>query len=133
MFLDVSGQAFNTLHPTDFSYFERINELVQEEPSSAQDPEVLGLLASIGIEKDKRFAPDARMKAILEDAAAVGNATARALLFAPRDEEAALYDDRHWQRLVTAGGHEFLTEFRQSSHRYAGAVSQLRRGRDPEQ
>lgn len=108
MFVDISGQAFNTLHPADFSYFERINELVQEEPSAAQDPEVLGLLASIGIEKNQRFTPDVRMKALLSEAAAVGDATARALLFAPRDEDAALYDDRQWQRMRTGGSHEFL-------------------------
>ncbi|MGD0884703.1 MAG: hypothetical protein ABSA46_07480 [Thermodesulfovibrionales bacterium] len=39
----------------------------------------LGLYASIGIEKGKPFAPDARMKQILIEAAAVGDATARAV------------------------------------------------------
>jgi hypothetical protein len=36
--------------------------------------EVLGTLAAIGIEKGKPFAPDARMKKILTEAVAVGNA-----------------------------------------------------------
>ena len=49
-----------------------MNEVVQEEPAAAIDPETLGLLASIGIEKGKPFAPDARMKKILTEAAAVG-------------------------------------------------------------
>lgn len=35
----------------------------------------IGLLAAIGIEKGKPFAPDARMKKILTEAAAVGKAT----------------------------------------------------------
>ena len=35
----------------DFSFFEEVNEVVQEEPADAIDPETLGLLASIGIEK----------------------------------------------------------------------------------
>ena len=56
----------------DFSFFEEVNQVVQEEPSEAIDPETLGLLASIGIEKGKPFAPDARMKKILTEAAAVG-------------------------------------------------------------
>jgi hypothetical protein len=38
-------------------------------------PETLCLLAAIGIEKGKPFAPDARMQKILTEAAAVGNAT----------------------------------------------------------
>ncbi len=129
MFVDVSGQPFNTIAPSDFRYFERVNELVQEEPNEAQDPEVLGLLASIGIEKDRRFEPDARMKAILDDAAAVGNATARALLFAPRDEEAALYADRQWQRILLGGSPTFirdgarLSDARARFHTYATAVT----------
>ena len=35
----------------DFSFFEEVNEVVQEEPAEAIDPETLGLLASIGIAK----------------------------------------------------------------------------------
>ena len=46
---------------------------------------MVGILASIGIKKGKPFAPDARMKAILTDAAAVANATSRAMTFASRD------------------------------------------------
>ena len=71
------GKAFNTIHAMDFSFFEEVNEVVQEEPAEAIDPETLGLLASIGIVKGKPFAPDARMKQILTEAAAVGQATAR--------------------------------------------------------
>ncbi|NNE17099.1 MAG: DUF1254 domain-containing protein, partial [Myxococcales bacterium] len=117
------------VHPVDFSYFERINELIQEEPNAAQDPEVLGILASIGIEKDQRFAPNARMKATLSEAAAVGNATARALLFAPRAADAAVYDNRRWQRILVGGSHEFirnegrLTDARARFHSYATGVT----------
>ena len=80
-FVNASGKAFNTIHAMDFSYFEEVNEVVQEELPSAIDPETLGLLASIGIEKGKPFAPDQRMKAILIEAASVGNATARTLTY----------------------------------------------------
>jgi len=34
----------------DFSYFEEVNQVIQEEPDTAMDPETLGLLASIGID-----------------------------------------------------------------------------------
>ena len=53
--------------------------MIQEEPPEGSDPTTLGLFASIGIEKGKPFAPDARMKEILTDAANIGAATARAL------------------------------------------------------
>ncbi len=48
-FVNVSGKAFNTIHANSFAYYEEINQLVQEEPNDALDPEMLGLLAAIGI------------------------------------------------------------------------------------
>jgi hypothetical protein len=107
-FVNVSGKAFNTIHATDFSFFEEVNAAVQEEPSSAIDPETLGLLAAIGIEKGKPFAPDARMKKILTEAAAVGNATARTLTYRSRDQEVFLYPNSAWQIAFVGGSYEFL-------------------------
>ncbi len=78
-FHEGSGKVMNTVPPSDFSYFELINELVQKEPVGALDPEIMGSLAAIGIVKGKPFNPDARMKKILTDAAAIGSATGRTL------------------------------------------------------
>jgi hypothetical protein len=50
-FVNVSGKEFNTIHANDFRYYEEVNHIVQEEPSEALNPETLGLLAAIGIEK----------------------------------------------------------------------------------
>jgi len=108
-FINGSGIELNTVHANDFGYFEELNQIVQEEPSEALDPERLGLFASIGIEKGKPFAPDARMKKILTEAAAVGNATARAILFRFRGKEAYLYPDSAWFATFI-GGYEFLSQ-----------------------
>ena len=93
MFVEGSGKAFNTIPPSDFGFFELMNELVQDEPAGSTDIELMGELAAIGIVKGKPFAPDERMRRILEDAAAVGNATSRALLFDPRASEGFAYYD----------------------------------------
>src|SRR5262249_34546687 len=87
---------FNTIHAADFSFYEEVNRVVQDEPAAASDPETLGLLASIGIVKGKPFAPDARMKKILIEAANVANGTARALLFRSRDTQAHLTPNSSW-------------------------------------
>jgi hypothetical protein len=108
-FINCSGVELNTVHANDFSYFEELNEVVQEEPSEALDPERLGLFASIGIEKGKSFAPDERMKKILTEAAAVGNATSRAILFRTRMKEAHYYPNSAWGTTFT-GGYEFLSQ-----------------------
>jgi hypothetical protein len=110
VFMDVSGKSFSTLPPTDFEYFEMLDDLVQEEPNAAQDPEVLGILASIGIEKDKRFEPDEQRKKTLSEAVTVGVATARALVFSPRTDETRIYEDRQWERVFPGGNHEFLED-----------------------
>jgi hypothetical protein len=107
-FVNTSGMQFNTIHANDFHFYEEINSVIQHEPADAFDPEIVGLFAAIGIKKDKPFAPDARMKAILIDAVAVANATARAILFAPRDERVKLYSDRQWGTGFVGGSYEFL-------------------------
>ena len=81
--------------------------MIQYEPADAFNPELVGLFASIGIKKGKPFAPDARMKKILKDAAAIGNATARAIVFRPRNEAFYYYPDRQWYTSFT-GGHDFM-------------------------
>jgi hypothetical protein len=109
-FFNVSGLPHNTIHANNFHFYEEVNEIVQEEPASSLDPETLGLLASIGIEKGKPFAPDARMKKILIDAVAVGNGTARALAFRPRDKSAYFYPNSAWYTPMPGGDYQFMAQ-----------------------
>jgi hypothetical protein len=85
-FISASGKAFNTVHANDFHFYEELNAVIQYEPYGFIDAERRGLFASIGIEKGKEFKPDARMKKILIDAVAIGNATARSIVWYPAVE-----------------------------------------------
>ena len=109
-FTNFSGVEFNTIHANDFTFYEELNQIVQEEPSGSLDPEMLGLFAAVGIKKGQPFAPDARMKKILTEAAAVGNATARSLVFPGRDKTAYQYDSGYWKTAFVGGSHEFLAD-----------------------
>jgi hypothetical protein len=109
-FVNGSGKYFNTIGSTDFSFYEDVNELVQEEPVEASDPETLGLLASIGIEKGKPFKPDARMKKILTEAAEVGDITARALAYKSRIPDAYFYKNSAWNSPFIDGSYQFLSQ-----------------------
>jgi len=106
-FVNFSGMKINTVHANDVTFYDELNEVVQHEPDDFLESEVVGILASIGIKKGKPFAPDARMKAILTDAAAVANATTRAMTFASRDPLTRKYPDRQWTNPFTHGNHEF--------------------------
>jgi hypothetical protein len=79
-----SGVAFNTIHANDYTFYGHLDHIIQKEPLDLLDPETRGLFASIGIEKGKPFAPDARMKRILTDAIAIANAAARSIVWYPR-------------------------------------------------
>lgn len=107
-FINGSGLYFNTIHSTTYKFYEEVNTVIQEEPADSADPETLGQLAAIGIVKGKPFAPDARMKKILTDAVAVGNATARALSFRSRDEQMYFYKGKSWFTPFVGGSHEFI-------------------------
>jgi hypothetical protein len=127
--VDVSMKAFNTVHASDVTYFDEINQIVQEEPNSAQSPEILGLLASIGIEKGRPFEPDARMLKILEEAADVGSAAARVVLYRSRDPEAQVYENSGWERPWVGNSSKFerdgvrLNDARTRFHMYATGIT----------
>jgi len=108
-FVNVSGKAFSTVAPADHTFWEYLDQVVQQEPGDSLDPVTLGYYASIGIEKGKPFAPDARMKKILTEAATVGDATARATAYRMRQQEAFYYEGSSWQ-LPFTGGYKFETQ-----------------------
>jgi len=79
-----SGKAFNTIHPNNSEFYHHLDEIIQYEPLEMLDGETRGLFASIGIEKGKKFDPDGRMKKILSDGVALGNAASRSIVWYPR-------------------------------------------------
>ncbi len=95
-FINGSGKVFNTIHGNDYEFYEEIATVIQKEPISFIDPELRGQAAAIGIIKGEPFNPDERMKNILEEAIKVGNASARAISFSPRDENAYLFEGKQW-------------------------------------
>ena len=52
-----SGKRVNMMYPVDSSYWTKLKEFVDYEPVSAIDPELRGVLASIGIIKGQPFEP----------------------------------------------------------------------------
>ncbi len=89
--LNIADTRHNTVHSNDFSYYEEIDALVQEEPVEALDPERAGRVAAIGIVKGKPFAPDERLRGLLAQAAPIAAGIARALVYKPRDPAVYLY------------------------------------------
>jgi hypothetical protein len=109
-FVEASGKSFNTIPPSDYSFFEMINANIQREPADSYNTELAGQLAAIGIVKGKPFNPDARMRKILTDAAAVGNAAGRVLNWRPSESLAwNYYPNSSWANMLWQGGANFET------------------------
>jgi hypothetical protein len=109
-FTSFSRTYFNTIHANDFVFYEELNRVIQREPVGMLDPEIRGLFASIGIVKGKPFAPDERMRNILTDAVAVGNATARAIAFESREPETYFYEGKSWFTGFVGGDYRWLVD-----------------------
>ncbi len=109
-FVELSGREMNTVHANDFTFYDELNQIIQEEPEDSYGPDMMGLFNAIGLVKGQPFAPDDRMKRILTDAVAVGNAAARAIDFRSRAPEARIYPDGHWNTPFIGGSYQWLTK-----------------------
>ncbi len=110
-FVNASGKFVNTIHRMDYKIFEEMNEVVQAEPSEGENPEILGVLASIGIKKGQPFKPDARMKKILTDAANAGAVTVKTIWSYPRDEMFYFYPgESNWLNPFPGGKYDWVSE-----------------------
>ena len=109
VFHNGSGKVLNTLPPNDWTFYEMLNEVVQYEPATSLDAELMGPIAAIGIIKGKPFKPDARMKKIMTEALALANATSRSLFMNPRDPSWFYYPGSSWSNFLFQTGYEFET------------------------
>ena len=105
-YVDLSGKPSNFVPPADYTFWELLDQAIQDEPPQGSDPTTLGLFASIGIEKGKPFAPDQRMRAILTDAANIGAVTARTVAYQLRAKDGYIYPDSQWRKPFF-GGYKF--------------------------
>jgi len=109
-FVNGSDKFFNTVHANNIKFYEELWHVLQKEPISFLDPELRGQAAAIGIQKGKPFEPDERMKKILTDAVAVGNATARAISLRPRDPKAYLFEGKQWYTGFVGKDYQWLLD-----------------------
>jgi hypothetical protein len=109
-FVNFSRKAVNTIHANNYEFYEELDRVIQKEPVGLIDPELRGLIASIGIQKGRSFEPDARMKGILTEAVAVANATARSIVFQAREPETYYYEGSYWKTGFVGGDYQWLKD-----------------------
>jgi hypothetical protein len=77
----ISGKLINTTPPGGIEYWTRLAAVINSNPVQEHDRFYMAMLKPLGIEKGQPFKPDARQQAILEDAAVLGDAMARNVMY----------------------------------------------------
>jgi hypothetical protein len=110
-FPDASGKRVNMMYPTDNTYWTKLKEFVDYEPVTAIDPELRGVLASIGIIKGEPFKPTARQQELLKKAVETAPKMILAMAQLGReDERNRYYKDRQYERAWCGGTAEWMQE-----------------------
>lgn len=91
------GKPWMAAAPKGLAYFERLAEWLEKEPVAERDRLFMAMLKPLGIEKGKPFDPTPEQKAILTEAALVGEAMAKANDFSKRLEDAHYMDGSQWE------------------------------------
>jgi hypothetical protein len=98
-FINGSGKPIDTLFPDNGRYFDLLAKVVNEEPAESFGPLERAQMKAIGIERGKPFDPDAKSRALLDEAAQIASAIARAHTFASPEKGIFYYPDRQWQQV----------------------------------
>ncbi|WP_354032799.1 DUF1254 domain-containing protein [Bradyrhizobium sp. S3.2.6] len=106
-----SGKRVNMMYPVDNTYWTKLKTFVDYEPDSAIDPELRGVLASIGIIKGQPFNPTRQQQELLQKAVE----TAPKMILAMRqlgrpDGRQLYYNDRKYENTWAGGTSEWLQD-----------------------
>ncbi|TRW45700.1 DUF1254 domain-containing protein [Georgenia yuyongxinii] len=80
-FVSISGALMDTTPPGGMEFWQRLATVIDNNPVQEHDRFYMAMLKPLGIEKGQTFKPDARQTAILEDAARLGDAMARNVMY----------------------------------------------------
>jgi hypothetical protein len=94
------GRAWSGDQPSGLAYWERLHQIYQREVTDERDRFYLAMLRQLGIEKDREFPSDERLRRILSQGATAGELIARANSFAKRFPGSRYWPDRQWDLVL---------------------------------
>jgi hypothetical protein len=114
-YVDITETDVDVTHlawEDNLAYWQKLHEVIEAEPVQDEFRPMYGLLAELGIAPGKPFAPDARMKSILERAARAGRDQMLVSSFDSNRPDRMAWADRRWEwaSLVYDNG-DFETPF----------------------
>jgi hypothetical protein len=115
----VDGKAWSQVQPRGLDYWKRLHKILQVEPVEERDRMMMAMLAPLGIEKGKPFAPDERQQKLLIKGAETGELMAMNFSFNKRFEGARYRPDAHWDYVLTFDPSQEEKNFTQLDRRSA--------------
>jgi hypothetical protein len=98
-FVSISGKMIDTTPPGGMEFWARLATVIDNNPVQEHDRFFMAMLKPLGIEKGQPFEPDARQRAILEDAAVLGDAMARNVMYegSQRETGVTAFPGTQWE------------------------------------
>jgi len=126
-FVSFSGKAVDTLPPAGLEFWARLSGFINNNPVQERDRFFMAMLKPLGIEKGKEFKPDARQRRILEEAARIGDAMGRTMLFEgeTRIAKATAFRGTKWNWVIlntSTGESENYSQLDERLHYTYGAI-----------
>jgi hypothetical protein len=97
-FIRANDRIWTQNPPSGIAYFERLADILRNEPVAERDRFMMAQLKTLGIEVGKPFDPDERQKKILTDAALAGELTMRAATAYRRGTQ-PYWQEKQWKEL----------------------------------
>ena len=94
------SKSWSQMPPRGMRYWQSLDEILQQEPVEERDRMITAMLAPLGIEKGKRFQPNARQTKLLTEGAVMGELMAMNISFAKRFEDAYYRPDSKWAYVI---------------------------------
>lgn len=98
--IKAGDRKWSHTQPRGLAYWTSLADMLQREVVLERDRQIMAMLKPLGIEKGKPFTPDARQKKLLEQAAMVGEAIAKAMAFQKREPGIRYRPDAQWETVM---------------------------------
>ncbi|MRG60691.1 DUF1214 domain-containing protein [Agromyces sp. CFH 90414] len=101
-FVSISGARIDTRPPGGLEFWRRLSRVIDNNPVQEHDRFHMAMLKPLGIEKGKPFQPDDRQTRILEEAAELGDAMARNVMYenSQRMSGATAFPGTRWDWVI---------------------------------
>jgi hypothetical protein len=109
----------DTTPPGGMEYWARLATVIDNNPVQEHDRFYMAMLKPLGIEKGQPFKPDGRQQAILEDAAVLGDAMARNVMYegSQRETGVTAFPGTQWDWVFYVKPHQEMENYSELDER----------------